>query len=117
MKITLTKLEREEVQHKMSVLGDTPELQEDYNLTPELMKTLIASIPCSAFEWTIPDFAIEAVKGEMANHIDILLDQAYLMKHKPELFMEIPASELDRQIKENKVIAKGLIKKLEIENS
>lgn len=106
-------LERDEVQHKMSVLADTPELQEDYNLTPEQMETLMASIPWTAFEWIIPDFAIEAVKGEMANHIEILLDQASVMKRKPELFTEVPRSDLNRQIKKDKTLARSLKRKFE----
>ena len=71
MKIKLTANDAQEVQHKMGVLADTEDLQADYGLTQAQADALRDSVP-NAGEWAVPDWAIEAVKGELADHAKVL---------------------------------------------
>lgn len=72
----LTKLDAEEVGHKLAVLADTPELAEGYDLTQEQADALRQSVPPFGGDWTIPAFGIEAVRGELRDHIEVLRDQS-----------------------------------------
>lgn len=72
MKVKLTADDAQEVLHKMCILDDEPELQETYGLTQEQADELYRSIPHKGGEWEVPEWAIEAVRGEMDNHVDIL---------------------------------------------
>lgn len=72
MKVTLTKLQAEEVEHKISILRDEPDLQAEYGLTAAQCETLLNDIPMNGGEWVIPDGAEEAVVGEMENHVVVL---------------------------------------------
>lgn len=69
--IRLTKLDAEEVRHKIGVLCDTPDLQEDYGLTQLICNHLYESIPASG-DWEVPAWAVECVREEMKDHAKIL---------------------------------------------
>jgi hypothetical protein len=72
----LTHEDAMEVGHKLGVLADTPDLQADYGLTKEQADTLRDSVPPTGGEWTIPAFGVEAVRGEIADHVEVLRDIA-----------------------------------------
>ncbi len=72
MKALLTKNDAQEVLHKMSVLADTPDLQEDYEITQIQADELRDSIPVNGGEWNIPDWAVKCVREEMENAVEIL---------------------------------------------
>ncbi len=75
MKVNLTKDDAQECQHKLGVLCDTPDLQDDYGLTQAQCEELVASVPNSG-EWIIPTFGVKAVLGEMSDHANVLRDIA-----------------------------------------
>jgi hypothetical protein len=62
----------EEIGHKLCILADEPDLLEEYGLTDEQGKALYRSVPYKGGEWSVPDWAVEAVHGELENHVDIL---------------------------------------------
>lgn len=72
MPILLTKNDAMEVSHKLCVLADTPDLQEDYRLTQEQANNLRDSLPHDGGSWECPAWAAEAVKEEMQDHCRIL---------------------------------------------
>jgi hypothetical protein len=76
MKIALTKSDAEEVLHKLSVLADDPDLHEGYGLTKDQADALVRSVPRAGGEWEIPEHAVAAVRGELLDHCQVLLDQA-----------------------------------------
>jgi hypothetical protein len=71
VKMKLTEEEAQEVQHKLGVLADTPDLQEDYGLSQAQADQLRDSVPESGL-WIIPDWAVSAVIGEMQDHAVVL---------------------------------------------
>jgi len=70
--INLTAMDAEEVLHKVCVLCDTPDLQEDYRITQQQADTLADSIPRNGGEWAVPEWATEVVRGELADHALVL---------------------------------------------
>lgn len=68
----LTKNDAQEVLHKMCVLADTTDLQEDYGITQEQADTLRDSVPGLGGEWEVPAWAAEVVKGEMEDHCTVM---------------------------------------------
>ena len=68
----LTKNDAEEVAHKLGVLADSPDLQDDYGLTHSQADQLRASVPLSGGPWIIPLWGMDAVRGEMADHCVVL---------------------------------------------
>lgn len=72
--ITLTKEDGIEVSHKMEILAVEPELQEDYSLTAEQARALSDSVPCDGLQWQVPQWALQAVRGEMENHCKVMRD-------------------------------------------
>ncbi len=72
MKVKLTKNDAQEAAHKIGVLADTPDLQEDYGLTQAQADALRDSLPLAGGEWSIPSWGVEAVRGEMADHCEVL---------------------------------------------
>ncbi len=72
MTVKLTKDDVQEVQHKLGVLQDTPDLMLDYNMTEEQAVGLIQSLPRDGGNWEVPMWAIEILCGEMQNHAQIL---------------------------------------------
>jgi len=77
MKLRLTKNDAQEVLHKLGVLADEPELQEEYGLTQPKTDALLASVPTNGGEWTIAgELELAAVRGEMQDHALVLHDIA-----------------------------------------
>jgi hypothetical protein len=72
MTFRLTKEDSMEVGHKLGILADEPELQESYSLTQDQADALRKSVPHNGGEWEVPTEALEAVKGEMLDHVEIL---------------------------------------------
>lgn len=72
MKIKLTRDDAQEVLHKLTVMVETPDLYYSYSLCEEQAVALANSVPQDGGEWTVPEWAVEAVKGEMQNHAEIL---------------------------------------------
>ena len=71
MKIKLTKDDVQEVMHKMGILADEPGICEEYGITEEQAVSLYHSIP-NGGEWEIPQWALDAVREEMMDHVRIL---------------------------------------------
>lgn len=69
--IKLSKEDATEILHKINVLADTPDLQDDYEFTQEQADQLLAGVPRNGGEWNIPAFAIPAVIGELVNLAEI----------------------------------------------
>jgi hypothetical protein len=74
--VNLTKEDAQEIIHKLGVLFDTPELYEEYGLTEEQINILLKSVPLIGGYWNIPEWGLNAVKGEMEDHINVLRDIA-----------------------------------------
>jgi len=74
--LKLTKEDAQECEHKFTILSDEPELQEDYGISQERADELLASVPLNGGEWTVPEWALEAVSGEFENHAEVLRDMA-----------------------------------------
>lgn len=72
MKVKLTQEDAQEVMHKIGVLADSPDLCEDYGLTEAQASALCDSVPHKGGEWEVPEWAQAAVRGEMANHCEVL---------------------------------------------
>jgi hypothetical protein len=70
--IKLTALQAQDVLYKISVLQDETDLQHDYNLTQAQADQLLNSIPRRGGAWNVPDFALEAVRGELTDYADQL---------------------------------------------
>lgn len=77
MIIKLTKNDAQEVLHKLGVLCDTPDLQDDYRLTQAEVDRLYATVPSNGGLWTVPEWGVEAVRGELADHAVVLRDIAH----------------------------------------
>ena len=76
MKTKLTTNDAQEVAHTIGVLADSPELQEDYGLTQAQADALRDSVPHEGGEWIVPAWGVEAVRGEMTDHCEVLADIA-----------------------------------------
>ena len=72
----LTKDDAQETAHKLGVLADTPDLQDDYGLTQAQAATLRDSVPHTGGEWIIPAWGVAAARGEMLDHCEVLADIA-----------------------------------------
>jgi hypothetical protein len=101
MKLTLTANEAEEVNHKIAILCDTPDLQEDYSLSQDQADEIFSSIPFRGGEWTIPDFALEAVKGELEDHARVLREGiAESARSAGEIGQALSAAKLAKRLEE-----------------
>lgn len=72
----LTKEDAQEVIHKMIVLQEEPELQEEYHITQDQTDYLVKTIPWQGGEWIVSDELLPVVKGEISDHINVLFDIA-----------------------------------------
>lgn len=63
----LTKKQAQEVLHKLGILANEPDLQDDYGLTQSQATELLKSVPHKGGEWSVPDWARDAVRGELEN--------------------------------------------------
>lgn len=73
---SLTREDAQEVLHKMSVLADTPDLYEDYELTHTEAEALRDSVPQNGGTWDVPLMALKCVCEEMQDHVVVLRDIA-----------------------------------------
>lgn len=66
----------EDLEHKMTIVSDEPELQESYNITDaqaeEFRQHVSMAVVRKQREVTIPDHMIPVVRGEMENMADII---------------------------------------------
>jgi hypothetical protein len=76
IQISLTKQDAQEIIHKIGILADNLDLQEDYGITQEQSTILLNSIPHSGGIWEIPNWGISPVRGEIEDHIQVLRDIA-----------------------------------------
>lgn len=74
--VKLTKRVADDVLYKLGILAETPELQEDYGLTQEQADDLESSVPRRGGQWTIPEWAVEAVQGELEDLVTVGRDSA-----------------------------------------
>lgn len=72
MELRITKNDAAEIQHKLGILSDEPDLQADYGLTHDQANELYESIPLNGGIWIVPEFAEGVVKGELADHANVL---------------------------------------------
>jgi hypothetical protein len=72
MTVQLTTNDAGEVLHKLTTLAETEDLCEDYELTSEQANLLRDTVPLAGGLWTVPAWATEAVRSEMADHCLIL---------------------------------------------
>jgi len=73
---TLTASDAQEVLHKMAVLADTEDLQDDYGITAQQAATLRDSVPHNGGDWSVPEWAVDAVREEMADHCAVMSSMA-----------------------------------------
>lgn len=75
MKTKFGKMFLQDLEHKMTIVSDEPDLQADYGLTQDECESFRAYLStCNAHgirEIEIPSRMIECVKGEMENMADI----------------------------------------------
>lgn len=84
MKIQVTAEDATEIRHKLGVLRDTEDLCDDYGVTAQQVDGLLRSVPAGG-EWEVPDWAQEAVRGEMLDHAAVLRDIAHdARRHRKE---------------------------------
>jgi len=72
MKLKLTQNDAQEFIYKLGILADEPDLQEDYSLTKAQADELVALIPLNGGDVTVPAWAVDAVRGEMEDHCEVL---------------------------------------------
>lgn len=70
--IKLTREDAQEVMHKLTTLSESEDLIEDYGLTQAQADALRDSVPHDAGEWIVPEWGVEAARGEMADHCRVL---------------------------------------------
>lgn len=73
----LTKEDAQEVLHKLSILADSCDLQQDYGLTQEQANELQLAVPAQGGDFLIPDWAATAVREEMRDHCEVMRSLAY----------------------------------------
>lgn len=76
IRISLTKQDAQEVLYKLGTLASEPDLQEDYGLSQAQATELVKSIPVNGGAWNVSEEMINAIKGEMADHVVVLRDIA-----------------------------------------
>jgi hypothetical protein len=72
----LTMEDAQEVLHKMSILANESDLQEEYGITKPQVELMIQRIPRDGGQWQVSDEMVGVVKREMADHIEVLRDIA-----------------------------------------
>lgn len=68
----LTPDDAQEVIHKLGVLKDSPDLQEDYGITQKQADELFSKVPQKGGDLTVEPHELNAVLGEMQNHAENL---------------------------------------------
>ena len=114
MKFQLNKELAGEVSHKLGILADEKELQDSYGLTQDEADALLASVPNNGGEWVVSEGKLlDAVRGEIENHISLLQDQAWEMKDTVDTAFsmnEKERQELKRQVRATNRLANSLEK-------
>lgn len=72
----VTESDAGEIEHKLGILAEEEDLQDEYKISREQAGQIAELVPRKGGEFTIPDWAIEAVCGEMLNHVEVLRDIA-----------------------------------------
>ncbi len=72
----LTKEDAQEFMHKLAILEQTTDLQEDYNITQSQATEIFNLIPINGGEFGFPAWAFPAIQGEMLDHCEVLKDIA-----------------------------------------
>ena len=96
----LTKNDAQEVLHKIAVLADTIELQEDYGLTQLQADDLLVTVPLNGGKWTIPTWGINAVCGEMTDHCEVLADIATNARNDRQIGQSLQISKQAKRLRE-----------------
>lgn len=69
MRFKFGKVFLEELEYKLGVVSDTPELREDYNISENQLENFTKQISSAVIqkkkEIDIPDFMVGLIKGEM----------------------------------------------------
>lgn len=69
--INLTKLQSEELNHKLAIIRDEPDLQESYEMTSEDAQQLIDALPDTDGAFSFDAKFSNALTGECENLLDI----------------------------------------------
>ena len=75
----ITARQAEDIEYKLDILADEPDLLETYGLTEAQGRELVDSVPLRGGEWTVPEWAVAAVTGELADLADVWRDIARSM--------------------------------------
>ncbi len=75
--VKLTREDAQEILHKLTILADNEDLQMDYGLTADQAEELARTVPQQGGDWTIPEWGIVAVQGEITDHVQVLRDIAF----------------------------------------
>jgi len=71
MKVTISKIISNELQHKLMVIHDTDDLLDDYCVTKDEVYQLVSSLPVDGGEWEIPQHHMMMVMVECHDSADI----------------------------------------------
>lgn len=72
----LTREDAQEVLHKLTILCENEDGQQDYGITQAQADELAHSVPANGGEWLVPSWAESIVLDEMADHCEVLADIA-----------------------------------------
>lgn len=75
--LTLTAHQAAELRHKLDIVVGEPDLLDDYQVTAEAVEALVATLPTKRGTWTVPDWAVELVRGEAEDIATVRDDQAH----------------------------------------
>jgi hypothetical protein len=99
-KVKVTKSDAQEIAHKLGILADTPDLQEDYGLTQAQADALRDSVPHGGGEWIVPEWGVEPARGEMADHCEVLADIAADARSGNQLGQALRISKQAKRLRE-----------------
>jgi hypothetical protein len=96
----ITRLEAQEVQHKVGVLCDERDLREEYGISQIQADDLFKSIPANGGEWIIPDNNLVklALKGELLDHVEVLRDQANDLRSENRMGQALATNRLAKRL-------------------
>lgn len=69
--ITLTKLQAEELHHKLSIVVDEPDLLESYEISEQQAQAAIDALPYEGGEFVFDPAISDVLDGEVENLLDI----------------------------------------------
>jgi hypothetical protein len=94
--VLLSKLLKEEIEHKLGILAEENDLLADYGITKEEADGLVDSLPKDGGAWTVPGKLISVVQAELNDHAEILRDLG-AHSDRPEIDM-MQAGKLARRL-------------------